>query len=319
MKLLLIPFLLITFACFGQSSIQTYCDTRLLTMLKSQQAENGLVILKEVSTGNIIATSAFVSKKTKTGIVYVKDISILNAKVEPGSLMIPISTAYLIDNTNLDIKDSVNIENGTTTIRGLKIYDSEIHEIKNASIKTVNEISSNVGISKLYDINVNYSQTSNFIDAVNNYILDSVYFGSIDKTEINLPFVTFGYGLMLTPNQVLNFYNRVANNDQKMFTKSTTAVKLQEILEGVSLNGTSKLLLKNSVIPISSKTGTTLAVSKSGYSAKQYYSSMSGYAPTSSPKYSCLVLIKCKPGSPQFYGAVVAGPVFRDILNEACK
>ena len=319
MKLLFIPLLVITFACFGQSSIQTYCDTRLLTMLKSQQAENGLVILKEVSTGKIIATSAFVSRKTKTGIVYVKDISILNAKVEPGSLMIPISTAYLIDNTNLDIKDSVNIENGTTTIRGLKIYDSEIHEIKNASIKTVNEISSNVGIAKLYDKNINYGQVSDFINAVNSYVLDSVYFGSIDKTDINLPFVSFGYGLMLTPNQVLNFYDRLANNDQKMFTKSTTSVRMQEILEGISQNGTSKLLLKNSVTSIASKTGTTLALSKNGYSAKQYYSSMSGYAPTSSPKYSCLVLIKCKPGSPQFYGSVVAGPVFRDILNEACK
>jgi hypothetical protein len=25
------------------------------------------------------------------------------------------------------------------------------------------------------------------------------------------------------------------------------------------------------------------------------------------------------PSAPQFYGSVVAGPVFRDILNEACK
>lgn len=319
MKLLFIPLLIVTSVCFGQSSIQTYCDTRLLTMLKNQQAENGLVILKEVSTGKIIATSAFVSKKTKSGTVYVKDSTILNHKVEPGSLMIPISTAYLIDNTNLDITDSVNIENGTTTIRGLKIFDSEKHEIKNASIKTVNEISSNVGISKLYDINVNYSQASDFIDAVNSYIIDSVYFGSIDKSEINLPFITFGYGLMLAPNQILNFYNRVANNDQKMFSKSSTTVKMQQVLEGVSKNGTSKLLLKSSITPIASKTGTTLSVNQYGYTAKRYYSSMSGYAPISSPKYSCIVLIKCKPNSPQFYGAVVAGPVFRDILNEACK
>jgi len=319
MKLLFIPLVFIASVCLGQSSIQTYCDTRLLTMLKSQQAENGLVILKEVSTGKIIATSAFVSKKSKTGIVYVKDSSILNVKVEPGSLMIPIATAYLLDNTNLNLTDSVDIENGTTTIRGLKIYDSENHEIRNTSIKTVNEISSNVGIAKLYDKNINYSQVSNFINAVNSYVLDSVYFGSIDKTDINLPFVSFGYGLMLTPKQILNFYDRLANNDQKMFLKSTTSVRMQEILEGISQNGTSKLLLNNSATSIASKTGTTLALSKNGYSAKQYYSSMSGYAPTTSPKYSCIVLIKCKPSSPQFYGSVVAGPVFRDILNEACK
>ena len=319
MKLLLIPFLLITFACFGQSSIQSYCDTRLLTMLKSQQAENGLVIVKEVLTGKIIATSAFVSKKTKTGIVYVKDSSILNAKVEPGSLMIPISTAYLIDNTNLDITDSVNIENGKTTINGLEIYDSENHGIKNTSIKTVNEISSNVGIAKLYNQNINLTQAPNFMDAVNSYVLDSVYLGSLNKSDINLPFVAFGYGLMLSPMQLLNFYNRVANNDQKMFLKSSTSAKMQEVLEGVSQNGTAKSLLKNAVTSIPSKTGTTLALGKSGYSAKQYYSSMIGYAPSANPKYSCIVLIKCKPRAPQFYGSVVAGPVFRDILNEACK
>jgi cell division protein FtsI (penicillin-binding protein 3) len=203
-------------------------------MLKSQQAENGFVIVKEVLTGKIIATSAFVSKKTKTGIVYVKDSSILNAKVEPGSLMIPISTAYLIDNTNLDITDSVNIENGKTTINGLEIYDSENHGIKNTSIKTVNEISSNVGIAKLYSQNINLTQAPNFMDAVNSYVLDSVYLGSLNKSDINLPFVAFGYGLMLSPMQLLNFYNRVANNDQKMFLKSSTSAKIQEVLEGVS-------------------------------------------------------------------------------------
>lgn len=319
MKLLFIPFLIITTACFGQSSIQTYCDTKLLTMLKSQQAENGLVIVKEVSTGKIIATSAFVSKKTKTGVVYVKDSSIINAKVEPGSLMIPISTAYLIDKTNLDLTDSVNIENGTTTINGLEIYDSEDHGIKNTSIKTVNEISSNVGIAKLFNSNINLSQSSNFINAVNGYVLDTVYLGTLHKSEINLPFVSFGYGLMLSPNQILNFYNRVANNDNNMFSKSSTSVKMQEVLVGVSENGTSKALLKNSATSIASKTGTILALSKTGYSAKQYYSSMVGYAPSAQPKYSCIVLIKCKLGAPQFYGSVVAGPVFRDILNEACK
>ena len=317
MKLLFIPFLIITTACFGQSSIQTYCDNRLLTMLKNQQAENGLVILKEVSTGNIIATSAFVSKKTKTGIVYVKDSTLLFAKVEPGSLMIPLSTAYLIDNTKLDINDSVNIENGSTTINGLKIYDSENHGIKATSIKTINEISSNVGIAKLYNLNV--SQASHFINTVNSYVLDSVNLGSLEKSDINLPFVSFGYGLMLSPNQILNFYNRVANNDQTMFSKSSTLAAIQEVLDGISQNGTSKLLLKNSATSIASKTGTTLALGKNGYGAKQYYSSTGGYAPTRKPKYSCIVLIKCKPNAPQFYGSVVAGPVFRDILNEACK
>jgi cell division protein FtsI (penicillin-binding protein 3) len=288
-------------------------------MLKSQGAENGTIILKEVATGKIIASSAYVSRKTNKGISYVRDSVLINSKFEPGGLMIPVSVGYLLDNTNLDLIDSVDIERGLTTIGGLQVYDSEDHGLRKTSIKNVIEISSNVGIAKLLNTNVKSSAYANFAKSMNDYFFDTVYFGSIPHDAINLPFIAFGYGLMVSPNQILNFYNRVASNDQKLFIKQTTSSKVQAALVGVSQNGTARSLLRNSAIAIASKTGTSLAVGKNGYANKQYYSSVVGYAPIENPKYSCIVVIKCKPNSPLFYGSVVAGPVFKDVLNEACK
>jgi cell division protein FtsI (penicillin-binding protein 3) len=95
--------------------------------------------------------------------------------------------------------------------------------------------------------------------------------------------------------------------------------QLHDVLVGVSKNGTSKQLLDNSKTEIASKTGTILALNKDGYTSKQYVSAIVGYAPAANPKYSCIVLIKCQKNATQYYGASVAGPVFKDILNEALK
>ena len=65
MRLHFIPLLFITLFSFGQNSLQSYADNRLLAMLKTQQADNGLIILKEVATDKIVAKSSFVSKKSK--------------------------------------------------------------------------------------------------------------------------------------------------------------------------------------------------------------------------------------------------------------
>jgi len=319
MRLYFIPLLFITLFSYGQNSIQTFADNRLLAMLKTQQADNGLIILKEVATGKIVAKSSFVSKKSKNGLVYEKDSSLYASVIEPGGLMIPVSVGYLLDDANLSLLDSVDIESGSTTIGNLKVYDSEDFGLRYTSLKNVVEISSNVGVAKLFNATLKEQEIDHFKSTINTYFNVNDVFGKNEVSLMTIPFISFGYGLMMSPLQILNYYNRVAIGDPNLFKKTSTLQQLQDVLQSVSKNGTSKQLLYNSKTDIASKTGTILALNKDGYKSKQYISSMVGYAPAVNPKYSCIVLIKCQKNAPQYYGASVAGPVFKDILNEACK
>ena len=319
MKLHFIPLLFITLFSYGQNSLQSFADNRLLAMLKTQQADNGLIILKEVATGKIVAKSSFVSKKSKNGLVYEKDSSLYASVIEPGGLMIPVSVGYLLDDANLSLLDSVDIESGSTTIGNLKVYDSEDFGLRYTSLKNIVEISSNVGVAKQFNATLKEQEIDHFKNTINTYFNVNDVFGKNEVSLMTIPFISFGYGLMMSPMQILNYYNRVAIGDPSLFKKTSTLQQLKDVLQGVSKNGTSKQLLYNSKTDIASKTGTILALNKDGYKSKQYISSIVGYAPAANPKYSCIVLIKCQKNAPQYYGASVAGPVFKDILNEACK
>ena len=59
-----------------------------------------------------------------------------------------------------------------------------------------------------------------------------------------------------------------------------------------------------------------MANGKRGYSDHIYQSSFAGYFPLKDPKYSIIVVIKNKPFAKKFYGASVAGPVFKEISDK---
>ena len=95
-----------------------------------------------------------------------------------------------------------------------------------------------------------------------------------------------------------------------------TLTQLRECLEGVCIAGTAKELFKNSLFPVAGKTGTALVANgNKGYADKIYQSSFAGYFPADNPQYTCVVVIKNKPHAAVFYGASVAGPVFKEIAD----
>jgi len=59
-----------------------------------------------------------------------------------------------------------------------------------------------------------------------------------------------------------------------------------------------------------------MANGNKGYSEHIYQSSFAGYFPANHPQYSCIVVIRNKPFAPVYYGAKVAGPVFKEIADK---
>jgi cell division protein FtsI (penicillin-binding protein 3) len=95
-----------------------------------------------------------------------------------------------------------------------------------------------------------------------------------------------------------------------------TLKRVKECLEGVVIEGTAKDL-NTPYYPIAGKTGTALVANgRHGYADHIYQSSFAGYFPADHPVYSCIVVIKNKPFAKKFYGAAVAGPVFREVADK---
>ena len=138
------------------------------------------------------------------------------------------------------------------------------------------------------------------------------YPGTSGWSGTSLPWMAFGYGLMVTPLQTLTLYNAVANNGvmvkplfvsevkewNKTIKKFNTEVihpkicsqetlnKVHAVLENVVKKGTgSKLYSKD--FSMSGKTGTAQA--NYGKPDMSYASSFVGYFPAVQPKYSCRV------------------------------
>jgi len=314
MRYLIALLFLISAKVNAQNSVnpyQDFSDKSLKASLKENQAVNGLAIVFDLSTNKIVSQSAF----SKKGNSYVKDATLFNTSVEPASLMLPISAAMVIDNFNVHLNNQVDLEGGTSMIDGKKISDVEAHGIRNASLLQVIAESSNVGIAKLVHSAINDQASSDlFIQKVQGYVGNETIKKYIQDKN-SLPTLAIGYGLTLSPQQIFNFYTRVANNDEKLFNNASTLQEVRTALAEVCSNGTAKKLFSNLNYKVAGKTGTGLVANKNGYADSQYLSSFIGYASAEHPQYVCMVMIKCKPHAVNHYGASVAGPVFYKLMQ----
>ena len=106
---------------------------------------------------------------------------------------------------------------------------------------------------------------------------------------------------------------------EEAICSESTLKQLQESLFSVchEEGGTGLKLFKNSPYQVAGKTGTALVANgKKGYSDHIYQSSFAGYFPAKNPKYSMIVVIKNKPFAKKYYGAAVAGPVFKEVSDK---
>ncbi len=307
----MIILLLFTTKLFGQEGIENIIDNILLRSLEKNNAENGIVIFSNIKNPNENYSVGF--KMTKAG--FIKDISLINQPIQPGGFMIPISAAVLIDQFNVSNNDSIDLEGGKTIINGNLIYDSENHDLGNTSLLNIVSKSSNVGIAKFVSSRIKSEEDVKLFNlTLNNYILSDNFSTSKinDKTLFS---DAIGYGVKLSPLEIFNFYSNIAT-EKYSFKNSKTKEEIRKSFEEVMETGTGSLLsdvnnqFAGKSATIKTKTGN---INKSF----QYYSGFTGYSPRDNPKYVCMVIIKCKPNAAIYYGASVAGPLFKEIILTA--
>ena len=122
-------------------------------------------------------------------------------------------------------------------------------------------------------------------------------------------------------SEIKNYNKTIKKYDKQIINPSIcnaeTIKKLKALLRGVVKKGTgSKLYSKD--FSMAGKTGTAQAnYARNGGSDKHYISSFVGFFPIEKPKYSCIVVVhKPSTSTGAYYGADVAGPVFKRIAQK---
>jgi cell division protein FtsI (penicillin-binding protein 3) len=331
-------------------NLQDVAETALHKAMAQHKADDGLVVVMEVKTGEVKAISNLSSDGR--GNFYEKFNFATGGLFEPGSTFKLVTMIALLEDASIDLADSIDTGEGETIFyKKHRVRDHEEGGLGKITIREAFEHSSNVAMAKLVDENFG-TRPQRYLDHVERLKLNKPlglqiagepaprfnYPGQKGWSGISLPWMAYGYGIEITPLHTLSLYNAVANNGKMIkpvFVKSVsqadrvkeryqtevlvnkicserTLNKLRLLLEGVVENGTAKNI-KGTHYRIAGKTGTAQILEKGQYT-KKYITSFVGYFPAHDPKYSAMVLIK-NPRGWQQYGSNVAAPVFKEIAD----
>jgi cell division protein FtsI (penicillin-binding protein 3) len=338
-------------------NLQDIAQEALLRSLQNHNADHGCAVVMDVKTGAIKAIANL--GKTQEGYGEIYNYAIAKS-TEPGSTFKLASMMALLSDDKVTLEDTVDLNYGKTKFYKDEMIDSEKHGLKYTTVRHAFEMSSNVGISRL--IQKFYGDTKkadDYIEHLRDYRLDknteidlngetspyikTAYDAKDDWSGTTLPWMSIGYESKLTPLQILNFYNAIANDGTMMkpylvsefqrygetYKKFRPTVKAnniaskkviarcQELLEGVVNNGTMKPY-KSGKYNYAGKTGTAqFNYSKLREQGQMgYQASFVGYFPAEAPVYSCIVVVY-DPRQGSFYGADCAGSVFKEIADKA--
>ncbi|MBX2971409.1 MAG: transpeptidase family protein [Cyclobacteriaceae bacterium] len=330
-------------------NLQDVAETALHKAMRQHNADDGLVVVMEVKTGAVKAIANLSSDGN--GNFYEKFNFATAGLFEPGSTFKLITMMALLEDSNIELTDSIDTGNGEHMFYKNRVRDHEEGGLGKITIREAFEHSSNVAMAKLADKNFG-TRPQKFMDHVERLKLHQPlgiqisgepqpkfkWPGQKGWSGISLPWMAYGYGIEITPLHTLTMYNAVANNGKMIkpvFVESVkradsekenfstdvivnkicsgkTLNKLKMMLEGVVENGTAKGI-RGTHYRIAGKTGTAQILENGRYT-KKYITSFVGYFPAHEPKYSAIVLIKNPRGWHQ-YGSNVAAPVFKEIAD----
>ena len=333
-------------------NLQDVAESALLKALQEHQADYGCVVVMEVKTGEIKAMSNL--SRTSSGKYWEKYNYAVGSQglTEPGSTFKLASIMALLEETNLQITDSIDTGDGEYRFYDRTMPDHKPGGFGKLSVEEAFAYSSNIAISKMVNTQFGHNP-QRFVDYIKAlgigqplgfqligegipYVKDTS-----DNTwsGVTLPWMSIGHELLLTPLQTLAFYNAVANDGKmiqpilvrkvkkadkaikayqsvilnKKICSDETLIKVRRLLESVVAYGTASNI-NDSGYPIAGKTGTAQKI-KDGRYTRKYYTSFAGYFPANKPLYSAIVVIDEPKGYRQ-YGSDVAAPVFKEIADK---
>jgi cell division protein FtsI (penicillin-binding protein 3) len=305
-------------------------------------AKSGSLIMVDVSSGEILAMvnqpSFNPNNRAALKAAAVRNRSVTDV-VEPGSTVKPFTVVAALMAGIVNDKTIINTHPGTLRIGNKTIRDHRDYgelDIEHILIK-----SSNVGVSKLA------------IDLGGDKLWESYQsFGLGKPVGIGLPgehggnvavlankwsrlqsaTLSYGYGLAVTPLQLAQAYQVLANNGVKQSLSiihkeveageqvipKHIANQVLNMLQGVVSDKGTARRAKVDGYKVAGKTGTAHKIGRDGYEDERYSSLFAGIAPVNNPKIVTVVVVD-DPSGREYYGGEVAAPVFSRVTQASLR
>ncbi|CAN1556985.1 FtsI Cell division protein FtsI/penicillin-binding protein 2 [Flavobacteriaceae bacterium] len=336
---------------FIDTTVQKIAEGALIKALNDNQAEYGCIVLMETNTGKIKAMVNL--NKDSDGAYKSKTTTAVSQTNEPGGLMRTFDLLALLEDKKEDTTSVFDTHGGKISFLGKQITDSHAVEGK-VSLATAYKFSSNTVFAQA----INDSYASNPELFCNRYKKMGLHksLGIPFESEglptfpepktsqwsnITLPWLSIGYGLTLTPVQILTFYNAIANNgvmvkplflseikdngvnikkyapevlNSKIASEKTISI-LQHLLTKKANGGGNTVLTSNNVKIAG--TGATVQIDYADQTIieKKYLASFVGYFPANKSKYSVVCFIYNPKIIEPLYSVIACGDVIKKIAE----
>ena len=313
------------------SILQVNATSTLEEKLSEINAQSGQVIVMEVQTGQIKALVGL-TKKDSTNYQPWENFSIWQST----GLMHPISLLAALETGKVKLSDKVDTGNGIYQVQGRELKDHNWHR------GGYGEITAQEGLAASSNIAIYKTMEKAFGDNPQTFfdLLANMSYGKPDSingiaslqpykiTEKNITWNCIGYEQLISPIQVLTFYNAIANNGkmiQPQLYKDSVVVINPQIASRASIDSLKKALVfnvtdglghpaKSDKVLVAGMQGTSSLSTNEDSTKDMYAVEFCGYFPTDNPKYSIIVSIN-KAGLPAS-GGLMAGDAFRQFVDK---
>ncbi len=329
------------------SSIQSLAQRELASGVEAHRAAAGVAIVMESDTGRILALANYPDFNCNRYGEYPSRVwrnRAVQDQYEPGSTLKVVTASAALEEGLVKLHETIDCQMGSILLGGHSFHDHKPYGL--LTFEEVIENSSNVGAIKLgmrLGKEPLYRWLCSFgFGSATGVDLPAEAEGFLRKPEdwsaLSIGSISFGHEISVTSMQVLTAVNIVATGGYKLrpsvvdrvvsdkgevvyrhepervrVMRSETAAAMQNILEGVVLNGTgTRAFLQG--YRSAGKTGTAQKIENGRFSKTRYVASFVGFAPLPDSRITILVLIDEPEGD--IYGGDVAAPVFRIIARE---
>ena len=322
--------------------IQYLAYRYLQAAVKKNQASSASLVVLDAKTGEILAM-VNAPDFNPNNRAELKSSHFRNRAItdlfEPGSVVKPFTIAMAIDQGEVNPDTLVDTSPGYMMIGSNKISDT-----KNYGELTVAGVivkSSNIGSAKIAMQLAPRHLVRTFdklgFGHATDIGLQGEQKGLVPKRRklrtVEHATLSYGYGLSVNTLQLARAYTALANDGkvlpvslypvrqrpegEKVFS-SETVIQLKDMLKSVvSLEGTAKKA-KVEQYSVAGKTGTAHRLVNGRYDDDSYTSVFAGFAPADDPELVMVVVVN-DPQGDDYYGGLVAAPVFSNVMTGALR
>ena len=324
------------------AKIQHLAYKELQKAMVAHRAKAGGIVVLDVNTGEVLAMANFPTydpnNRARVDAARTRNRTVTDL-FEPGSTLKPFTVATALEAGMVTPNTIIDTAPGQLTIGKATIHDA--HPSGALSVAQVIQKSSNVGSAKLAlrlpsekmwnlfnSVGFGTQPQSGFPGEVSGRLRAHENWKPIEQATMS-----YGHGISVSLLQLARAYTIFASDGElkspslikqeaapeaKRVISVQTAQAVRKMLEMAVQTGGTAPQAQVAGYRVAGKTGTAHKQEGRGYAANRYISSFVGFAPVSKPRLVIAVMID-EPSSGQYYGGLVAAPVFSEVAGGALR